>query len=226
MVVGDMKITDAMVEAGIRAIGEWMEPYTAPRESGVALDGDITAEDAVFFNLEAIERSRPFLSAALLEQEAEPVPGCWRARIEPAWHEARNAWFKHNRHFTQKEADKAAVDVLIEALAAPVAAQTREDVIMECGKAIGRSAEACVKAINQRDEARAILGEINDIAPRFIRFVDIIENRSMAADGPVTPFLEELASSSQAEKEKFTTLLSDIYSALRALLTNPAKEGE
>jgi len=57
--------TDEAIIAGIKAINEWCVPYTAPRESGVAIDGDITQADADSINAEWIEHYRPFLVAAL-----------------------------------------------------------------------------------------------------------------------------------------------------------------
>lgn len=60
-----MAVTDEQIIAGIKAINEWLVPYTAPRESGVALDGDITQADADQINKEWIEHYRPFLQAAL-----------------------------------------------------------------------------------------------------------------------------------------------------------------
>lgn len=45
----------------------------------------------------------------------------------------------------------------------------------------------------------------------FRKFVNLIEGRAMACDGPVTPFLEELHAASDAEKERFTAILSAIY---------------
>lgn len=45
----------------------------------------------------------------------------------------------------------------------------------------------------------------------FRKFVDLIEGRAMACDGPVTPFLDQLQVASDAEKERFTAILSEIY---------------
>lgn len=50
-----------------------------------------------------------------------------------------------------------------------------------------------------------------DALTEFRNFVDKIEARAMACDGPVTPFLEELHAASDAEKERFTTILTAIY---------------
>lgn len=50
---------------------------------------------------------------------------------------------------------------------------------------------------------------------RFISFVDLIESRALACDGPVTPFLDELVSATSEEKERFTTILRDLYSAFK-----------
>lgn len=49
----------------------------------------------------------------------------------------------------------------------------------------------------------------------FREFVDLIEGRAMACDGPVTPFLEELHAASAADKERFTAILRELY-ALKA----------
>lgn len=45
----------------------------------------------------------------------------------------------------------------------------------------------------------------------FRKFVDLIEGRAMACDGPVTPFLEQLHAASDAEKERFVGILSTLY---------------
>jgi hypothetical protein len=44
------------------------------------------------------------------------------------------------------------------------------------------------------------------------KFVDLIEGRAMACDGPVTPFLDELAAASEPEKERFVAILRQLYS--------------
>jgi len=44
------------------------------------------------------------------------------------------------------------------------------------------------------------------------KFVDLIEGRAMACDGPVTPFLDELAAASEPEKDRFVAILRQIYS--------------
>jgi len=56
-------------------------------------------------------------------------------------------------------------------------------------------------------------GIVQAAARRFTSFVDLIESRAQACDGPVTPFLEELASATSEEKERFTAILRDLYSA-------------
>lgn len=43
------------------------------------------------------------------------------------------------------------------------------------------------------------------------KFIDMIEARAMAVDGPVTPFCEELHAASAAEKERFQVILSKLY---------------
>ena len=45
----------------------------------------------------------------------------------------------------------------------------------------------------------------------FRKFVDLIEGRAMACDGPVTPFLEQLNAASDAEKQRFVGILSALY---------------
>lgn len=45
-----MEATEGMVEAALDASGQRIEEYTAPRESGVAIDGDISEADAEHFN--------------------------------------------------------------------------------------------------------------------------------------------------------------------------------
>lgn len=45
----------------------------------------------------------------------------------------------------------------------------------------------------------------------FRRFVDLIEGRAMACDGPVTPFLDELAVASDEEKNRFVSILRSLY---------------
>jgi hypothetical protein len=45
----------------------------------------------------------------------------------------------------------------------------------------------------------------------FRKFVDLIETRAAAADGPVTPFLDELMAASDVEKERFTGILRNLY---------------
>ncbi|QIG67909.1 hypothetical protein EVB53_107 [Rhizobium phage RHph_Y60] len=46
---------------------------------------------------------------------------------------------------------------------------------------------------------------------RLRRFVDLIEARAMACDGPVTPFIEELNAASDREKGEFITILQELY---------------
>ncbi len=53
------------------------------------------------------------------------------------------------------------------------------------------------------------------------KFIDMIEARAMAVDGPITPFCEELHSASAAEKERFQTILSKLYQFRNALATKP-----
>lgn len=45
--------TDLMTDAAIDEAGWRTVPYTAPRESGVAIDSDISEEDAVALNIAA-----------------------------------------------------------------------------------------------------------------------------------------------------------------------------
>lgn len=52
---------------------------------------------------------------------------------------------------------------------------------------------------------------MSDTLADFCKFVDLIEGRAMACDGPATPFLEQLEASSDAEKDRFTKILAAIY---------------
>lgn len=57
--------TDAMLDAAIDAMGERVEPFTAPRESGVALECDLSAEDAAEMNAETKGRYRQIFWAMI-----------------------------------------------------------------------------------------------------------------------------------------------------------------
>jgi len=49
----EAKADDGALTAAIKSLGEWSEPFTAERESGVAVDADISQEAADWFNAEA-----------------------------------------------------------------------------------------------------------------------------------------------------------------------------
>lgn len=63
--------TDAMAEAAVRAAGGWVEPYTAPRESGVLVESDISQADADRFNAETMAE---FKTAYVQLLAAAPKP--------------------------------------------------------------------------------------------------------------------------------------------------------
>lgn len=54
-------------------------------------------------------------------------------------------------------------------------------------------------------------GETTILLTEFRKFVDLIEGRAMACDGPVTPFLEELHASADVEKDRFVGILRRLY---------------
>lgn len=67
--------SDEVLNIGLRALQDWSEPYVAPRESGVALDMDISQEDADYFNQLGRERLRPLWMAwAKHLSKATPSP--------------------------------------------------------------------------------------------------------------------------------------------------------
>lgn len=53
------------------------------------------------------------------------------------------------------------------------------------------------------------------------KFIDMIEARAMAVDGPVTPFCEELHAASDLEKSQFQAILSKLYQFRNAWVKNP-----
>jgi acyl carrier protein len=53
------------------------------------------------------------------------------------------------------------------------------------------------------------------------KFVDMIEARAMAVDGPVTPFCEELHAASDLEKSTFQAILSKLYQFRNAWAKKP-----
>ena len=57
--------TIEMISAAMDDLGWWVEPYTAPREGGVATDGDISAHDAAIINSQQMEVVASALKAAL-----------------------------------------------------------------------------------------------------------------------------------------------------------------
>ena len=52
---------------------------------------------------------------------------------------------------------------------------------------------------------------IETVIKDFRKFVDLIEGRAMACDGPVTPFLEELKAASDSEQQRFIEILGKLY---------------
>lgn len=67
-------VSDIVLNEILKKVGEWCEPYTAPRESGVAVDGDISQADADRINADSRERYRGILAIAL------PALSAWNAR--------------------------------------------------------------------------------------------------------------------------------------------------
>jgi hypothetical protein len=67
-------ITDEMLNAHIKALGDWAEAFTAERESGVPVDCDISQEDADFFNEEERKRLRIGYEAALAVTSTQEKP--------------------------------------------------------------------------------------------------------------------------------------------------------
>lgn len=69
--------TGDMLKAGMDDLGWWCEPYEAPRESGVPVDTDMSAEEATRINSMQIEvvasAFRAMLSAAPSPPIGEPV---------------------------------------------------------------------------------------------------------------------------------------------------------
>lgn len=65
--------TEAMIDAAIEQIGWKVEPYTAPRESGVAVECDITAEDAADLNQKFREEMKGILVEALAAAPPPPA---------------------------------------------------------------------------------------------------------------------------------------------------------
>ena len=70
----DLVITDEMLNAHIKALGDWAEAFTAERESGVSVDCDISQEDADFFNEEERRRLRIGYEAALAVSSTQEKP--------------------------------------------------------------------------------------------------------------------------------------------------------
>lgn len=62
--VAPKAVSDAVLNDILKATGEWCEPYTAPRESGVPVDNDISQEDADSINADGRERYRGILAIA------------------------------------------------------------------------------------------------------------------------------------------------------------------
>ena len=53
--VVDDETTPEMIRAGMDSLGWWIEPYNAPRESGVAIDSDMSEADAAFYNVQQMD---------------------------------------------------------------------------------------------------------------------------------------------------------------------------
>ncbi len=101
----------------------------------------------------------------------------------------------------------------------------REDLLEANNRYLARAREAEAE-IRRRDERnedakqriQGILLEkvegSSDLAATIAdlgKFVDMIEARAMAVDGPVTPFCEELHAASLPEKERFQGILAKLY---------------
>lgn len=67
-VLAPVEPTPEMLRAGMDDLGWWVEPYEAPRESGVPIDSDMSAEDAAVINA----------------QQIEVVASCYRAMLAAA----------------------------------------------------------------------------------------------------------------------------------------------
>jgi hypothetical protein len=57
------ELTDEMIEAYLRSEGEWAEPFTAERESGVAVECDLSQTDADWINSDTAARLRRMYAA-------------------------------------------------------------------------------------------------------------------------------------------------------------------
>lgn len=77
--------TPEMLKAGMDDLGWWVEPYEAPRESGVPVDSDMSAEDAAKINamqMEVVESAfRAMLAAAPKPQGDDLEPVAWQHRL-------------------------------------------------------------------------------------------------------------------------------------------------
>lgn len=60
-----MKITDEMLDAHLKAVGHWVEPWTAERECGVPIECDMSQEDADSINADSRDELRKGYAAAL-----------------------------------------------------------------------------------------------------------------------------------------------------------------
>lgn len=69
------------------------------------------------------------------------------------------------------------------------------------------------EAAMSTDKAMVTDAAVRNALAEFRKFVELIEGRAMACDGPVTPFLEQLHVASDAEKERFTAILRSLYAA-------------
>lgn len=71
-----------------------------------------------------------------------------------------------------------------------------------------------------RDKVTAS-SDLADTIAELGKFVDMIEARAMAVDGPVTPFCEELHAASDLEKSQFQAILSKLYKFRNAWAKKP-----
>jgi hypothetical protein len=74
--------TREMCEAAVIRDGGWLEPYTAPRESGVAVDGDLSQEDADDLNRQSCEDARLDYIAMLSAAPQPPQTGAPKRATE------------------------------------------------------------------------------------------------------------------------------------------------
>ena len=75
---GQAAPSDAFIDAFHKAEGSFIEAYEAPRESGVAMDLDISQDDADAFNAEARNSFRRAWASALTSTQEKPLSVCSR----------------------------------------------------------------------------------------------------------------------------------------------------